>query len=329
MSGPRARGNILKRLREAAPGFVSGESLGTELGISRPAVWKHVSRLRSDGYQIEAVPRRGYRLVSSPDLLVPQEIQSRLRTSVIGAKIRHFDVVGSTNEVARDLALKGAPEGTIVIAEKQSAGRGRLGRPWVSPAGGIYFSVVLHPALPPTELVRVTLCTAVSVARAIRETAEVAVAIKWPNDILCRGRKLVGILTEMVAEADSVGFAVVGIGINANTAVTDYPAPSRLSLTTLASVLGRATDRTDLLVAVLEALDRDYARLKQGRFAEILDEWKQMCSTIGTNVRVSTVEGTFEGIATGVNADGSLVVTASSGEKRAFRSGEVEHLRSA
>lgn len=328
MRGPLAKATILSRLRES-PGYVSGERLSAEIGISRPGVWKHIENLRAEGYRIDALPRVGYRLLSSPDLLVPAEILPRLRTKLIGRRILHFDSVASTNDAAKELAMKGAAEGTVVVAETQGAGRGRLGRPWVSPRGGIYFSVVLRPKLPPTEVAKVTLTMAVSIAAAIRQTTGVAVTIKWPNDILFGERKIVGILTEMAAEADSVGFAVVGIGMNANTQPADYPVAMRSGLTTLAAELEGPVDRVALFAACLEEIDRDWARLAEGGLDDVFDDWRSMSSTLATRVRVSTVAGAFEGVAKGIDTNGALVVEDDGGEVRTFASGEVEHLRPA
>lgn len=328
MKGSNARATILRRLR-SGKGYVSGQALARELGMSRPAIWKHVEAMRADGYRIEALPRLGYRLISTPDLLVPEEILPRIRTKVIGRRIEHFKDVESTNDVARNLASKGEPEGTVVIAETQGQGRGRLGRAWISPEGGVYFSVLLRPVLSPAEVAKVTLTFAVSVTAAIRESTGVNATIKWPNDVLYDGRKLVGILTEMTAEADAVNFLVVGVGVNVNTELRQYPARVRDKITSLAAVLGEPVDRIGLAAAILQHLDEDWTRLVRGEFGNVLNDWRRMSSTLGALVRVSTVTGEFEGEAIDVGPDGQLIVAASDGRERAFSSGEVEHLRSA
>lgn len=328
MKGARAKATILEELR-AGSGYVSGQALARKIGISRPGVWKHVEALRAEGYGIDAVPRLGYKLHHSPDLLVPEEIIPRLNTDVIGHRIVRFDSVTSTNDVAKDLAEKGEPEGTVVLAETQGSGRGRLGRAWVSPPGGIYFSVIVRPRLPPNELSKITLMSAVGVAAAVRETTGLAATIKWPNDILIDGAKIVGILTEMAAEFDVVRFAVIGVGINANTSVEDYPLEVRESVTTLRTVLGRLVDRIELCAAALRHLDREFGRVGSERFEEVLGSWREMSSTLGSRVRVSTIGGAFEGTAVGLGPGGELVVESDGGVERSFASGEVQHLRSA
>lgn len=328
MRGSNARAVILHRLRDTE-GFTSGQALARELGISRPGVWKHIEAMRAEGYEIEAVPRLGYRLVSSPDVLSAEEILPLIRTKAIGRRILHFDNVTSTNDVARDLAVKGEREGTVVIAETQGQGRGRLGRAWISPPGGVYFSVILRPVLPPGRLANVTLMTAVATAAAIREATGVDVSIKWPNDVMADGRKIVGILTEMLGEADAVNFVIVGIGINANTDPRQYPQSVRSTLTSLSAVLGEPVDRLALAAAVLQHFDEDWTRLGRGQFADVLQDWRRLSSTLGAPVRVSTVRGVFEGTALDIGPDGELIVAMSDGRKCTFTSGEVEHLRSA
>lgn len=326
MQGSATRAIILCRLRETN-GYVSGQTLAVALGMSRPAVFKHVQRLREEGYQIEATPRLGYRLAAMPDVLAVEELRARLETKIVGRQLHHLVAAASTNDVVRELATAGAPEGTVVVAERQEAGRGRLGRAWASPPGGIYFSFVLRPTLPPHQLGHITLMTAVAVASAIRQSTGVAATIKWPNDVLVDERKLVGILTEMTGETDVVRFVIIGVGINANTSPSDYPRAARPSLTTLAAVLGHPVDRAALLVAVLQRLDAEWGRLSAGKTAAVLDEWRTLSSTMGRRVRVTTVAGVAEGYAQRINDAGELVVVDDAGRTQAFASGEVQHLR--
>jgi len=308
---------------------VSGAELGREAGISRPAVWKHVEALRAQGYVVRARPRVGYRLVSSPDLLTPERVSPHLHSTLIGGCMVHFDSVVSTNDEARRLADQGATEGTIVVAERQEAGRGRLGRSWVSPPGGVYFSILLRPNLAPVQLSMITLAAAVAVAEGIRQQTGLETRIKWPNDVLLEGRKLVGILTEMAAEADSIRFVVIGIGVNANVDLSAYPVEAREGIASLLAVLGRPVDRPALLAAILNELDSSYRSLREGQFDSILDRWRSLSSTIGSRVRVTTVTETVTGLAMGVDDDGALRVLADDGTERLFHTGEVQHLRQA
>jgi len=221
------KGQILKALRDC-DGYLSGETLSQRLGVSRVSVWKHIRSLKKDGYVIEASPR-GYRLMSSPDLLLPYEFPD------LEQRIHHFREIGSTMDVARELARKGARAGTIVIAESQAGGRGRLSRQWLSPQGGIYFTLILRPRIGPAYAPRINLMVAVAVATTIRKLFGLKAELKWPNDVLVAGKKVCGILAEMDAEMDVVNFVNVGIGINANNSTTRF----EKTATSLKEVLGR------------------------------------------------------------------------------------------
>src|SRR5512147_472545 len=218
---------VLGFLAEAGDEFVSGEAISDKLGLTRAAVWKHVEALRAQGYRIDAVPARGYRLSAIPDRLTPLELRPLLNTHDIGQVLHHFEVISSTNDHARELAEEGAGHGEVVIAESQTGGRGRRGRPWVSPPGrNAYFSVILRPDLPPSRAPELTLLASVALCDALRQ-ANVPAAIKWPNDLLVGDRKIAGILTELASEPERVHWAVVGIGVNVNAAAEDFPAELR------------------------------------------------------------------------------------------------------
>ena len=209
---------ILKLLRDHAPGFVSGEEMSRHLGVTRTAIWKRVGTLKNSGYNIEASRRLGYRLLQSPDLLSPAEVRPFLRTRWIGKTIHYFRTVDSTNAQAYQLALRGAGEGEIVVAESQEKGRGRLGRRWFSPPfRNLYLSVILRPKIPPHQAPLITLMAAVATAEAIEKTSGLHPMMKWPNDLLMKGRKLAGLLNEIHSETDRVHFVILGIGVNLNT----------------------------------------------------------------------------------------------------------------
>lgn len=214
---------ILNFLRKS-PSYLSGEDISRRFKISRAGIWKYIQELRKDGYEIEAIPHCGYKLSGIPDKLFPEEIQAGLNTRFIGRKIHHYESLSSTMDVAFNLAIDAAPEGTVVVAEGQHCGRGRMGRQWISPkAKGIYFSLILRPKILPNEAPKLTLLTAVAVAEAVRKTTGLSALIKWPNDIFIGEKKLGGILTELNAEVDRVKFVIIGVGINVNLKKTQLP----------------------------------------------------------------------------------------------------------
>src|SRR5262245_28791038 len=270
---------ILQALRGAGEEPVSGAELAHKLRMTRAAIWARIQDLRQAGYEIEAGPHRGYRLVNSPDLLHADDLTARLgKTKVIGRDVRVFQEKNSTNDVIEKLARDGVKEGVVVFAETQTRGRGRLGRKWLSPPGkGLWFSLLLRPALRPLEATRLTVASATAVRRAIAAQAGLNPEIKWPNDILVDGRKVAGILTELNAELDQVKYVILGIGVDVNLNASDFPADLRRSATSLKAEIGKAVSRAGLAVAILRELDNDYARVTGGRFPEVADEWEKYC----------------------------------------------------
>ncbi|MBR1759701.1 MAG: biotin--[Schwartzia sp.] len=308
---------VLALLRAAGDGYISGEEIASCLGVSRTAVWKHIRALKAAGYAIESHARKGYSLLDVPDLLLPQELQPMLRTEVIGKNMLHFDDIPSSNNEAKRLAAEGAPDGTVVVAEAQGAGKGRLSRGWFSPAKkGIWFSVVLRPSFLPQEAPKCTLMAAVAVVRAMRDMG-FSVGIKWPNDVLDeKGRKLVGILTEMSAEMERVNFVVIGTGINVNLWPEDFPEDVKDIATSLAMLRGCKVDRVELFARVLEAMDELYMRIGHDGFGAVLDEWRHYSVTLGQEVNVIGVKETFSGTAADIDDDGALLVDTRSGRRR-------------
>ena len=243
-------------------------------------MWKRVHRLKAQGYVIEGSPRRGYRLLAVPDKLLPEEVLQGLKTRAFTGPVHHFETLDSTNDLAKELAAQGAPEGAVVVAETQTGGRGRLGREWNSPPGvGLYVSLVLRPMLPPMELPQITLTTAVAVVRAVRRVAGVAPGIKWPNDLLFNGKKLGGILTEMETESDRIRHVVVGLGLNVNN--PGFPPELAATATSLTLAAGGTFSRVHLLQAWLEEFEALYDRFLNQGFPEILEEWKGSTVTLG------------------------------------------------
>ena len=302
------RSKILDLLREAGDSYLSGEEMAKRLGVSRTAVWKHIQELRRDGYDIVSHSRSGYSLQSAPDTLRPEEIKNGLRTRRIGREIRFYPTVDSTNLEAKRLAQQGAPDGLIVVAEEQGKGRGRLERSFFSPAGkGIWFSVILRPDFLPQEAPKCTLLSAVAVAQAAEDFG-MKVGIKWPNDVLAAGRKLVGILTEMSAEMERIHYVIIGTGINVNIAEEDFPEDLRDKATSLSQVKGEEIPRAAFFRAVLEHMDALYDSILREGFAEVFSMWRRYSITLGQMVRVIDARGgenAFTGRAVDIDEDGA------------------------
>jgi len=316
--------DILKYLREKE--YVSGEVLASKLSISRVAIWKQIQKLKDIGYKIISDQNLGYCLVSRPDLLLPQEIQRGLSTSYIGKEIYYFPELKSTNSVAKEKALhkaEGINEGTLIIAERQSAGKGRLGREWFSPAGGIWFSIILYPQLPPSYISRITLMTAVAAVKAIKICTQIKSQIKWPNDILINEKKVCGILTEMSAELDIINWVVVGIGVNVNIKQQEFPEDIRERTTSLKEVLGKKVLRVKLAQIFLQECEKYYESLKRRESSSILKEWKLYSHTLGRKIRVDMGERIITGEAVDINEEGVLILKKEDGELVEIISGTI------
>ena len=308
--------DVLELLR-AAGGYISGEKMAERLGVTRAAVWKKIAALRDAGYDISSAPRSGYVLRSAPDRLIETEISQDLKTALVGRKVICYDVVDSTNLVLKNLAREGTEDGTVVVADSQGTGRGRMERAFFSPPGkGIWVSILLRPTFLPQDAPKCTLMAAVAVARAM-EAFGLRAEIKWPNDILHDGRKLVGILTEMSAEMDRVNYVVIGIGINVNIAPEDFPAELRAIATSLMQMKGAPLPRVAFLQELLRVLDDLYASVQHEGFAPVLAAWREYAVTLGQEVRVIGPAGEeFEGVAADIDAEGALLVDTVEGRRR-------------
>jgi len=316
--------DILKFLREKE--YVSGEVLAKKLGISRVAIWKQIQKLKDRGYKITSDQNLGYCLISRPNLLLPQEIQRELSTNYIGKKIYYFPELKSTNIMAKEKTLhraEGIDESTLIIAEKQSAGKGRLGREWFSPAGGIWLSVILYPQLLPSYISRITLVTAVAVVKAIKVCTQIESQIKWPNDILINEKKVCGILTEMSAELDMINWVVVGIGINANIDHQDFPEDIQENTISLKETLGKEISRVKLVQTFLQEFEKHYEILKRREFFSILKEWKLYSHTLGRKIRIDMGEKIVTGEAVDINEEGALILKKGDGELVKIISGTI------
>jgi len=314
--------DILQALRSSPSGFVSGAALAASTGVSRTAVWKHIKALEREGYRFESVPSKGYRLTSSPDVTLVSDLRRGLTTRTIGSEILHFAEIASTNTLAMDLAHKGAADGTVVIAETQTGGKGRLGRTWESPRGNLYLSAILRPGVPVHKAPLITLMGAVAVAEAVREHLGAPAGIKWPNDVLIGGKKVAGLLTEMSAEPDRIRHIVLGIGVNVNMGVRELAPEVRRTATTLAAATGARVDRTSFAKALLAGLDKWYQRFLKNE-AYVLEAWKELNVTLGSRVAVSGAGRTLEGFAHGVDAEGRLILKLDDGTLRQVTAGDV------
>ncbi len=315
---------ILSVLKENRPHFVSGEEIRKKLGVSRTAVWKHISALREEGYSIDAVPRSGYRLVAIPDRLYAEEIMYGLDTEAIGRTVYFYESVDSTNCRAAALASGGAPGGALVVAEEQVGGRGRLGRGWFTPWGmGISCSLVLRPDVNPVEASSITMLTAVAAARAIERVAGISPGIKWPNDLLIGGKKICGILTEMNAEMEKINFLVVGVGINVNIPSDFFPVALKETATSLFMVKNQQVSRLELLKTMLKEFEDCYQIWLKSGFEPLLNEWKERSVVMNRPVRVSTPRESWEGLVEDVDGRGALILRMPDGSLKQFIAGEV------
>jgi BirA family biotin operon repressor/biotin-[acetyl-CoA-carboxylase] ligase len=315
---------ILKALRDNGEG-VSGAELAHKLRVSRAAIWARIEDLRALGYDIEASPHLGYRLLNMPDALHADDLISRRgKTKIVGRDIRVFQETTSSNDVVARLARDGLKEGVVVFAESQTKARGRLGRRWLAPARkGLWFSVLLRPELRPLETTQLTIASATALRRAINGQTGLAAEIKWPNDILVGGKKTAGILTELYAELDRVQYVVLGIGIDVNMNTADFPVELRSLATSLKLELGNAVSRPELAVRVLHELDCDYDRICSGRFGEVAEEWQEHCSTIGHDVVIRTGNREIRGRAESLGDDGALLLRTEHGHLERVTGGDV------
>lgn len=320
---------LLSWLKDNRHRWVSGEQISNRLGISRTAIWKHIKSLKQAGHRIEAATKKGYRLQEAVDLITPEGVQASLQTRIMGRPgIIVLDETDSTNVKAKEMAHQGAQEGTVVVADTQTRGRGRRGRTWFSPSGrNIYASIVLRPSLAPSQAPQITLMTAVAMAGTISASTGSDAKIKWPNDILMGGKKIAGILTEISTEMDVVDFVVVGVGINVNVEKEEMPDEIQEIATSMAVESGRSFARDELLCRLLQNFEAGYKELITRGPAAIMQQWREMTDILGQRVRVDMVNRKHVGIVQGVDDDGVLILKDDKGEAHRIFSGDVTKLR--
>lgn len=313
---------ILKMLEEAKD-YVSGQKICEQLEVSRTAIWKAINQLKEEGYVIEAVTNKGYRLVQCPDLINEQAITSKLQTKFWGKKVHFFEETDSTNNVIKKLAENGAEHGTLAIAEIQTAGKGRRGRSWSSPKGsGIWMSFLLRPQIAPEKASMITLVAALAARKAVYEITGMDALIKWPNDIVLSGKKICGMLTEMSAEMEWINYVVVGIGFNVNT--EEFPEEIRNVASSMKIEGGKAYTRSEVVAAFGSAFEEYYAHfIETGDLSKLLEEYNGHLANMDNKVRIIEMNQEFTGTSHGINELGELLVTDEAGQEHVIRSGEV------
>jgi BirA family biotin operon repressor/biotin-[acetyl-CoA-carboxylase] ligase len=314
---------ILMMLKQNKDEFLSGEKISHEFGVSRSAIWKYMNALKEEGYIIESIPRKGYRLISSPDILTYGEIEEYLITDFIGRNIYYFDSVSSTNIKAKEIAPK-EQEGTIIIAEEQTKGKGRLGRNWTSPKGkGIWMSIILKPKVDPTKVAKITLIGAAAVNQGLKDIG-INSYIKWPNDIVINGKKVCGILTEMSCELNMINYCIMGMGINVNLDKDDFDEELSKKATSLKTITGNTVDRKKLLAYILNHFEELYIPFKEkGDISKTIEISKDNSILIGKEVRIIRGELEKVGRVLDIDEEGQLIVEYENGKVEEIFSGEV------
>ena len=300
--------------------WVSGQDMARSLGISRAAVWKQIQALRQKGYQISSSPRKGYLLTGQPDLLDPDRIKKDLATKWLGRELLIMAETSSTNAAALS-SIGQRQNGSIILAETQRKGRGRLSRSWASPPGGIWMSLVLKPDIPLSSVYRIAMAVSVSLCRALSSQLGLETGIKWPNDLLIREKKVCGILMEVGAQVDRLDYAVVGAGINANNDPSAFPGQWRS--TSLAAELGRGIDRCALIAAIFNEMEE---ALDDMDSHELYQEWRSRSLTLGRQVKIISADGDLSGQVVDLDQDGALILQQGQNKKRIL-AGDCIHLR--
>ncbi|MGM0899878.1 MAG: biotin--[acetyl-CoA-carboxylase] ligase [Bacillota bacterium] len=318
------RKRLIEAFTNAGDEYLSGQFLAEIAGCSRTAIWKHIEELRKEGFVFEAVKKKGYKIVQAPENVTADEISFGLKTDFIGRGIHYEEEVDSTQKIAHRLATEGAAEGTVIVAEEQLLGRGRLDRKWHSPKySGVWMSIILRPNLPMQKAPQLTLVTAVAVVQAIEEVTGLLPQIKWPNDILISGKKVTGILTEMQADADRINAIIVGIGINVNQKRDDFPEEIQQIATSLAAESGQNISRARLMQEVFARLEKLYQTYLKDGFFPIKLLWESYALSIGKEIIARTVTGDIYGKALGITEDGVLNIQQADGEIRQVYSADI------
>ncbi|OFI01495.1 bifunctional ligase/repressor BirA [Clostridium acetireducens DSM 10703] len=318
------KNKIIKLLKENKNNFISGQDISNKLGVSRTAIWKGINQLKEEGYEIESVSRKGYKLIQIPDILNYEEIKEYLNTKYIGRNINYFETIDSTNIKAKELALQGEKEGTVIISEEQTLGKGRLGRGWASPKyKGIWMSLILKPNIDIMKAPKITQIGAAAIVKALREM-NIKSFVKWPNDIVLNNKKICGILTEMSGELNRISYVIMGIGINVNINKEDFSEEIRAVATSLKEEVGHKISRKELVGKVLNNFEYLYYKfVNEENFKETIDICKSHSALIGKQIKVINNKSTKIAKAVDLNDEGELVVQYENGDMEYLVSGEV------
>ncbi|PKR85884.1 biotin--[acetyl-CoA-carboxylase] ligase [Heyndrickxia camelliae] len=319
------RTKLIEAFSNANGEFLSGQALADILGCSRTAIWKHIEELRKEGFELEAIRNKGYRIINTPKNMTENELRLGLKTTIFGKTIHYLESTDSTQKVAHRLAQEGCPDGTLVIAEEQTNGRGRLARVWHSPKyTGIWMSLVLRPKLPPAKAPQFTLIAAVAVAQAIEDVCKISPDIKWPNDLLLNGKKITGILTELQADSDKIDAIIMGIGMNVNQKEADFPIELHDIATSLAIETGKEISRSNLVKRLLENLEKYYLIYLKNGFAPLKLLWESYAVSLGKDIIARTISGNIAGKALGITDEGVLKIQDYNGQIHEIYSADIE-----
>ncbi len=304
---------------------ISGEAISNELRISRSAVWKHIQELRTMGYDIFSSQKDGYKLTRTSNKLLPYEIHKKLKTQFIGKKIRYLENTASTIWVGKQMCSEGdvgKMHGLVIIAEEQTGGIGRMGRAWVSPSGGIWITVVLKPHVPIDHIFMITMAGSIAIARAIRKEFDLGALIKWPNDIFIGHKKVAGLLLELSADADSVHYCLLSIGIDVNVPLNQFSPALQKDITSISAEVGHEVDRASFLARILKEFESRFLLIESGEYETITREWKSLSCTLENRVQIRTLKNSFEGDAIDIDEFGALIIRKDNGKLERVISGD-------
>src|SRR5699024_10767452 len=319
------RNKLIKLLEQSESEYVSGQVLSDYLNISRSAIWKHMKELEKDGYTIEGKPRKGYRIIASPHKVSENTLRWGLHTEWLGKTIIHRKKTASTQKIAHQVAQDGAKHGTVIIADEQTEGRGRMNRPWHSTKEqGIWLSILLRPNMLPVLTPQLTLLTATVLADVIDELTDVTPQIKWPNDILIHGKKMAGILTELQAEQDQIQYLIIGIGMNINQRKADLPEQLQHKATSLRIETGQKWDLTPFTQRLLMEFEKTYTSYMKNGFSEVRNKWESYGLKIGQPISIQTMNDQWKAIFSGIADDGALLIKNLDGSMEKFYSAEID-----
>jgi len=321
---------VLKFLKIHNTEYLSGQDLSDVLRISRVAVWKHIKKIQALGYTIESKQKEGYKLTKNSDLLLPWEIISGLETKVIGQRTYYFDSIESTQNQALKMAKEKENNGTVIIAEKQTGGRGRSGRKWISPKGGIWFSIILYPKFDISNTTLFPIASSLALSIAIQKTCKISTELKWPNDITIKGKKLAGMLIDASFESNKIENLILGVGINFSVNIKEIErvlkkTPNYYGISSLNEQKNKSKP-LELIQSFLVELEKVYEKLNNNQTKEIILEWTKRSSTIGEKVEIETHNGKIKGEAIKIDEDGSLIIN-SNDKKNKVIAGDIIHLK--